>query len=75
MDAVDEIKSWWSSPATIGQTNPATTGVPAYLLPQQQKQQPLVITTKVMLDDREIAQAVNNVNGEQANRGSTGGPQ
>ncbi|WP_370607934.1 phage tail tape measure protein [Citrobacter meridianamericanus] len=75
MDAVDEIKSWWSSPATIGQANPATTGVPAYLLPQQQKQQPLVITTKVMLDDREIAQAVNNVNGEQANRGSTGGPQ
>ncbi|EDL1272037.1 phage tail tape measure protein [Salmonella enterica subsp. enterica serovar Montevideo] len=75
MDAVDEIKSWWSSPATIGQANPATTGVPAYLLPQQQKQPPLVITTKVMLDDREIAQAVNNVNGEQANRGSTGGPQ
>lgn len=75
MDAVDEIKSWWSSPATIGQTNPATTGVPAYLLLPQQKQQPLVITTKVMLDDREIAQAVNNVNGEQANRGSTGGPQ
>ncbi|ROU11757.1 phage tail tape measure protein [Kluyvera ascorbata] len=75
MDAVDEIKSWWSSPATIGQANPAITGVPAYLLPQQQKQPPLVITTKVMLDDREIAQAVNNVNGEQANRGSTGGPQ
>ncbi|MFZ5218813.1 phage tail tape measure protein [Enterobacter roggenkampii] len=75
MDAVDEIKSWWSSPATIGQANPATTCVPAYLLPQQQKQPPLVITTKVMLDDREIAQAVNNVNGEQANRGSTGGPQ
>lgn len=75
MDAVDEIKSWWSSPTTIGQTNPATTGVPAYLLPQQQKQQPLVITTKVMLDEREIAQAVNNVNDEQANRGSTGGPQ
>lgn len=75
MDAIDEIKSWWSSPATIGQANPATTGVPAYLLPQQQKQPPLVITTKVMLDDREIAQAVNNVNGEQANRGSTGGPQ
>lgn len=75
MDAVDEIKSWWSSQTTIGQTNPATTGVPAYLLPQQQKQQPLVITTKVMLDEREIAQAVNNVNGEQANRGSIGGSQ
>ncbi|HGW3963140.1 TPA: phage tail tape measure protein [Citrobacter freundii] len=75
MDAVDEIKSWWSFPTTIGQTNPATTGGHAYLLPQQQKQPPLVITTKVMLDEREIAQAVNNVNGEQANRGSTGGPQ
>lgn len=75
LDAVDEIKSWWSFPTTIGQTNPATTGGHAYLLPQQQKQPPLVITTKVMLDEREIAQAVNNVNGEQANRGSTGGPQ
>lgn len=75
MDAVDEIKSWWSSPRTIGQISPATTGVPAYLLPQQQKSQTVMITTKVMLDDREIAQAVNNYNSGQSNRGSTGGPQ
>lgn len=75
LDAVDEIKSWWSSPSTIGQISPATTGVPAYLLPQQQKSQTVMITTKVMLDDREIAQAVNNYNSGQSNRGSTGGPQ
>lgn len=75
MDAVDEISSWWSSPSTIGKSDPATTGVPSYLLPQQQKSQPVTIITKVMLDQREIAQGVNEFNGEQANRGSTGGPQ
>ncbi|MGQ2260141.1 phage tail tape measure protein [Salmonella enterica] len=75
LDAVDEIKSWWSSPSTIGQISPATTGVPAYLLPQQQKSQTVMITTKVMLDDREIAQAVNNYNSGQSNRGSIGGSQ
>lgn len=76
LDAVDEIKSWWSSPATVGQNTPATTGVPSYLLPQQQqKPQPVNITTKVMLDERQIAEAVNQYNGDQSVRGSTGGPQ
>lgn len=70
-------KTWSKSPATIGLQNadPSTIGVPSYLLPQQQKPQPVTITTKVMLDEREIAQAVNNYNGEQSVRGSTGGPQ
>ncbi|HAM5179606.1 TPA: phage tail tape measure protein [Escherichia coli] len=76
LDAVDEIKSWWSSPATMGQNTPATTGVPSYLLPQQQqKSQPINLTTKLVLDGREIASAVNEYNGEQSVRGSTGGPQ
>lgn len=80
LDVVDEIKSWWSPPTTIGQTataplNPATTGVPSYLLPQKEKPQPINITTKVMLDERQIAEAVNEYNGEQFARGSTGGPQ
>ncbi|HEM7399209.1 TPA: phage tail tape measure protein [Citrobacter farmeri] len=84
LDAVDEIaggiKSWWSPPTTIGQTataplNPATTGVPSYLLPQKEKPQPINITSKLMLDGREIASVVNEYNGEQFARGSTGGPQ
>lgn len=76
LDAVDEIKSWWNSPATMGQNTPATTGVPSYLLPQQQqKSQPINLTTKLVLDGREIASAVNEYNGEQSVRGSTGGPQ
>lgn len=76
LDAVDEVKSWWSSPATMGQNTPATTGVPSYLLPQQQqKPQTVNITTKVMLDERQIAEAVNQYNGDQSVRGSTGGPQ
>uniref|UniRef100_UPI0023AEF5BB phage tail tape measure protein n=2 Tax=Enterobacteriaceae TaxID=543 RepID=UPI0023AEF5BB len=55
LDAVDEVKSWWSSPATVGQNTPATTGVPSYLLPQQQqKSQPINLTTKLVLDGREI---------------------
>lgn len=80
LDAVDEVKSWWSPPITIGQAgtaplNPATTGVPSYLLPQKEKPHPLNITTKLMLDGREIASAVNEYNGEQFARGSTGGSQ
>ncbi|PUX30553.1 phage tail tape measure protein [Cronobacter sakazakii] len=76
LDAVDEIKSWWNSPATMGQNTPATTGVPSYLLPQQQqKSQPINFTTKLILDGREIASAVNEYNGDQSVRGSTGGPQ
>ncbi|WP_279084725.1 phage tail tape measure protein [Kluyvera ascorbata] len=75
IDPGKAFSSWWSSPSTIGQVDPATTGVPSYLLPQQQKSQPVTIITKVMLDQREIAQGVNEYNGEQSNRGSTGGPQ
>ncbi|MCW8351235.1 phage tail tape measure protein [Citrobacter portucalensis] len=75
VDLGGAISSWWSSPSTIGQLNPATTGVPSYLLPQQQKNQPVTIITKVMLDQREIAQGVNEYNGEQSNRGSTSSSQ
>ena len=70
IDPGKAFSSWWSSPSTIGQVDPATTGVPSYLLPQQQKNQPVTIITKVMLDQREIAQGVNEYNGEQSNRGS-----
>ncbi|HIG4681352.1 hypothetical protein [Klebsiella pneumoniae] len=70
IDPGKAFSSWWSSPSTIGKVDPATTGVPSYLLPQQQKNQPVTIITKVMLDQREIAQGVNEYNGEQSNRGS-----
>lgn len=73
LDVVDEVKSWWSSPATIGQASPGTTGVPAYMLPSQQKTQPVQITTKLEVDGREMASVVNEYNGEQSVRGSTGG--
>ncbi|ELC5001936.1 phage tail tape measure protein [Salmonella enterica] len=81
LDVFDELKSWWSPPTTIGQSaetpfTPATTGVPSYLLPQQkEKHQPVSITTNLMLDGRVLAQAVNEYNGEQSVRGSTGGTQ
>ncbi|MCX9038761.1 phage tail tape measure protein [Citrobacter portucalensis] len=75
LDQDEASSSWANPPTTIGQSAPGSTGVPQYMIPQQQKNQPITITTKVMLDEREIAQAVNTVNGEQANRGPTGGPQ
>ena len=87
-DIWNTVKSWWSAPTSIGSTSIENTGVPSYLLPGPQsygfmsyldkgktQQQPVTITTKVMLNDREIAQAVNEYNGEQSVRGSTGGPQ
>lgn len=75
LDAVDEVKAWWNSPATIGQPSSAAAGVPSYLIPNQQKPQSLTITTNLMLDGRTVAQAVNEYNGEQSVRGSTGGTQ
>lgn len=74
LDVVDEVKTWWARPTTIGaDVNPATMGVPSYLLPQQpQSNQPIQINTKVELDSRVIAEAVNEVNSQQATRGSNG---
>ncbi|MBN3068149.1 phage tail tape measure protein [Pectobacterium brasiliense] len=74
LDVVDELKTWWARPTTIGaDVNPATMGVPSYLLPQQpQNNQPIQINTKVELDSRVIAEAVNEVNSQQATRGSNG---
>ncbi|MGL5798641.1 MAG: phage tail tape measure protein, partial [Plesiomonas sp.] len=34
LDAVDEVKAWWSSPASIGNTTGEAPGVSSYLLPQ-----------------------------------------
>ncbi|WP_244322029.1 phage tail tape measure protein [Pectobacterium odoriferum] len=74
LDVWDEVKTWWARPTTIGaDVNPATMGVPSYLLPQQpQSNQPIQINTKVELDSRVIAEAVNEVNSQQATRGSNG---
>ncbi|MFJ5319248.1 phage tail tape measure protein [Pectobacterium versatile] len=74
LDMWDEMKTWWARPTTIGaNVNPATMGVPSYLLPQQpQNNQPIQINTKVELDSRVIAEVVNEVNSQQATRGSNG---
>ncbi|WP_414455504.1 phage tail tape measure protein [Enterobacter quasiroggenkampii] len=79
VDVGKAVNSWWSSPSAIGQQNYQTAGgysIPSFMLPpQQQKTQPINLTTKLVLDGREIASAVNEYNGEQSVRGSTGGPQ
>ncbi|KLG13230.1 phage tail tape measure protein [Enterobacter asburiae] len=79
VDVGKAVSSWWSSPSAIGQQNYQTAGgysIPSFMLPQQQqKSQPINLTTKLVLDGREIASAVNEYNGEQSVRGSTGGPQ
>lgn len=76
LDAWDEVKSWWSPPTSIGKGDMATAGAPSYLFPQQnQKPQPIQVTTKLELDGRTIAESVNEYNGNQAERGPTGMPQ
>ncbi|MBN3254286.1 phage tail tape measure protein [Pectobacterium brasiliense] len=73
LDVVDEVKTWWARPTTIGAVNPATMGVPSYLLPQQpQNNQPIQANIKVELDGRVIAESVNEFNSQQATRGSNG---
>ncbi len=67
--------SWFSPPTTIG-TGPggvAAFGSPSYLTPPvNQKPQPIQVTTKVVLDERVLAETVNDYNNNQAGRGPTG---
>ncbi|OCJ24608.1 phage tail tape measure protein [Serratia sp. 14-2641] len=67
--------SWFSPPTTIG-TGPggvAAFGSPSYLTPAvNQKPQPIQVTTKVVLDERVLAETVNEYNNNQAGRGPTG---
>lgn len=74
MDAWDEVKSWWASPSNIRVPESANGyPVPPFARTPSQ-QQPINITTKLELDGRVIAEAVNEVNGQSAARGPQGGP-
>ncbi|HBR4260887.1 TPA: phage tail tape measure protein [Klebsiella pneumoniae] len=74
MDAWDEIKSWWASPSNIRVPESAN-GYPVPPFARTPSQQPPInITTKLELDGRVIAEAVNEVNGQSAARGPQGGP-
>ncbi|WP_038906886.1 phage tail tape measure protein [Dickeya oryzae] len=78
LDAWDEVKAWWSKPSTIGQGAGGVT--PSYLMqiPQQPvatpaPPQPITHVTRLEVDGRVLAEAVNEYNGQQAVRGSVGG--
>ncbi|HHU0531720.1 TPA: phage tail tape measure protein [Klebsiella pneumoniae] len=74
MDAWDEVKSWWASPSNIRVPESAN-GYPVPPFARTPSQQPPInITTKLELDSRVIAEAVNEVNGQSAARGPQGGP-
>ncbi|HHL0433551.1 phage tail tape measure protein [Klebsiella pneumoniae] len=74
MDAWDEVKSWWASPSHIRVPESAN-GYPVPPFARTPSQQPPInITTKLELDGRVIAEAVNEVNGQSAARGPQGGP-
>lgn len=74
MDAWDEVKSWWASPSNIRVPESAN-GYPVPPFARTPSQQPHInITTKLELDGRVIAEAVNEVNGQSAARGPQGGP-
>lgn len=76
LDVMDEVKAWWSSPASIGNTTGEAPGVSSYLLPQPaaaDTARPLSVTTILELDGRQIAESVNTYNGGSAVRGTQGG--
>ncbi|RNM05867.1 phage tail tape measure protein [Dickeya undicola] len=74
----DESGSWWSKPSTIGQGTGGVT--PSYLMQIPQPPvatpappQPITHVTRLEVDGRVLAEAVNEYNGQQAVRGSVGG--
>ncbi|MCI4186089.1 phage tail tape measure protein [Dickeya dianthicola] len=78
LDAWDEVKAWWSKPSTIGQGTGGVT--PSYLMQIPQPPvatpappQPITHVTRLEVDGRVLAEAVNEYNGTQAVRGSVGG--
>ncbi|HBS2747329.1 TPA: phage tail tape measure protein, partial [Klebsiella quasipneumoniae subsp. quasipneumoniae] len=69
-----DFSSWWSSPQNIRVPESAN-GYPVPPFARTPSQQPPInITTKLELDGRVIAEAVNEVNGQSAARGPQGGP-
>lgn len=74
LDAWDEVQSWWSKPSTIGVGSNGS-GLPSYLqAPAQQAPfLPIQIQNTLTLDGKVVAESTNEVNANQANRGSTGG--
>lgn len=69
-----ERDSWWAPPTGINIPKTAN----GYTVPPYMQSPtaipPININTKIELDSRVIAEAVNSVNGQSANRGPQGGP-
>ncbi|HBX3489241.1 TPA: phage tail tape measure protein [Klebsiella pneumoniae] len=73
-EANGTVPSWWTPPTNIRVPESANGyPVPPFARPPAQ-QPPINITTKLELDGRVIAEAVNEVNNQSAARGPQGGP-
>lgn len=73
-EANGTVPSWWTPPTNIRVPESAN-GYPVPPFARTPSQQPPInITTKLELDGRVIAEAVNEVNGQSAARGPQGGP-
>ena len=73
-EANGTVPSWWTPPTDIRIPQSAN-GYPVPPFAQTPVQQPPInITTKLELDGRVIAEAVNEVNNQSATRGPQGGP-
>lgn len=73
-EANGTVPSWWTPPTNIRVPESAN-GYPVPPFARTPSQQPHInITTKLELDGRVIAEAVNEVNGQSAARGPQGGP-
>lgn len=71
-----DITANYSDPLPMGKDGAAGFGVPSYLKPQPAAAAPIPpihINTKLELDGKVLAESTNEVNANQASRGSTGG--
>lgn len=78
-DKKDDSSTWWSKPTNIGNgLPPAVLGLPDWMRPMlapiqpKQPERPIQATIRLEVDGRVLAETVNEINSQQATRGSNG---
>ncbi|MEQ9860634.1 phage tail tape measure protein [Pectobacterium cacticida] len=78
-DKKDDSSAWWSKPTSIGSgLPPAALGLPDWMRPTpapvqpKQHERPIQATIRLEVDGRVLAETVNEINSQQATRGSNG---
>ncbi|MBG6246710.1 hypothetical protein CS369_21945 [Candidatus Symbiopectobacterium sp. 'North America'] len=78
-DKKDDSSTWWSKPTNIGNgLPPAVLGLPDWMRPMpapiqpKQPERPIQATIRLEVDGRVLAETANEINSQQATRGSNG---